>query len=113
METSAATNALSALGNERRLMIFRFLVQIGPEGIAAGEIARRLGILQNTLSSSLSVLGHAGLVTSRREGRSIIYSAAFAQLGALLDFLAEDCCGGAAELHPPVDARLQARAGGI
>jgi ArsR family transcriptional regulator len=113
METSAATNALSALGNERRLSIFRLLVQAGPEGVAAGEIARRLDILQNTLSSSLSVLSHAGLIISRRDGRSIIYSAAFNQLGALLDFLVEDCCGGNAELCPAFNARVKAAAGGV
>jgi len=113
METSAASEAFSALGNERRLHIFRLLVQAGPEGIAAGEIARRLDILQNTLSSSLAVLSHAGLVTSRRDGRSIIYSAAYARVGELLDFLVEDCCGGDAELCPTFNARLRAAAAGI
>jgi ArsR family transcriptional regulator, arsenate/arsenite/antimonite-responsive transcriptional repressor len=113
METATATNALSALGNERRLSVFRLLVKAGPQGIAAGEIARRLDILQNTLSSSLSVLSHAGLATSRREGRSIIYSAGFDQLGELLDFLVEDCCGGNAELCPAFNARVKAAAGGI
>lgn len=113
METSAATTALSALGNERRLAILRLLVTAGPEGVAAGEIARRLDTLQNTLSSSLSVLSHAGLVTARRDGRSIIYSAAFGQLRALLDFLVEDCCGGDAELCPPSNARTTSAAGGV
>jgi len=113
METSAATDALSALGNERRLHVFRLLVQAGPDGIAAGEIARRLDMLQNTLSSSLSVLSHAGLIKSRREGRSIIYSAAYGRLGELLDFLVEDCCGGNAELCPAFNARMQAAANGI
>ena len=113
METSAASNALSALGNERRLSVFRLLVQAGPDGIAAGEIARRLDILQNTLSSSLAVLSHAGLITSRREGRSIIYSAAYPKLGELLDFLVEDCCGGHAELCPAFNARMKAAANGV
>lgn len=113
MELSAAATTLAALGNERRLQIFRLLVGAGPTGIAAGEIARRLDILQNTLSSSLSVLSHAKLVTSRREGRSIIYSAAFDELGALLDFLVDDCCGGDAELCPAFNARVRAAAGGI
>ncbi|TAJ72128.1 MAG: transcriptional regulator [Phenylobacterium sp.] len=113
METPTASAALSALGNERRLQIFRFLVQAGPDGVAAGEIARRLHILQNTLSSSLAVLHHAGLVTSRRDGRSIIYSAAFAQLGELMDFLVEDCCGGNAELCPAFAARVRAAASGV
>lgn len=113
MEAPIATAALSALGNERRLQIFRFLVQAGSDGIAAGEIARKLDILQNTLSSSLAVLHHAGLVTSRREGRSIIYSAAYTQLGELLDFLIEDCCGGNVELSPAFAARMTAAARGV
>jgi DNA-binding transcriptional ArsR family regulator len=113
METSAAANAFSALGNDRRLAVFRLLVQAGPDGVAAGEIARRLGIVQNTLSSSLSVLSHAGLVTSRRDGRSIIYSAGFDQVGDLLDFLVEDCCGGNAALCPAFNARLRAAAAGV
>lgn len=93
--------------------IFRLLVKAGPEGVAAGEIARREGMLQNTLSSSLSVLSHAGLVTSRREGRSIIYSASYVQLGGMLDFLVDDCCGGRVEHCPALDARRQAAASGI
>src|SRR5689334_10471339 len=113
MELPVAANVLAALGNERRLHIFRLLVQAGPQGIAAGEIARRLEILQNTLSSSLSVLSHAGLVASRRDGRSIIYSAAYAQLGELLDFLVDDCCGGDAELCPAFNARVKASSAGI
>ena len=72
-----------------------------------------MDILQNTLSSSLSVLSHAGLITSRREGRSIIYSAAYDQLGGLLDFLVEDCCGGDAELCPAFNARLKACGAGV
>jgi len=94
MEIPAAAAALSALGNERRLAIFRMLVEAGPDGIAAGEIARRMDMLQNTLSSSLSVLTHARVVTSRREGRSIIYSAAYHSINDLLGFLVHDCCGG-------------------
>ena len=113
MEESAATEAFSALGNERRLQIFRLLVQAGPEGVAAGEIARQLGMLQNTLSSSLSVLSHARLITSRRDGRSIIYSAAYGQVGQLLDFLVEDCCGGSPQNCGTFDARQRAAAAGV
>jgi len=113
MEESAATEAFSALGNERRLQVFRLLLQAGPNGIAAGEIARQLGMLQNTLSSSLSVLSHARLITSRREGRSIIYSAAYDQVGRLLDFLVEDCCGGHPVNCPTFNARQRAAAGGV
>jgi len=113
MEELAASEAFSALGNVRRLQIFRLLVQAGPEGIAAGEIARRLDMLQNTLSSSLSVLSHAGLIQSRRQGRSIIYSAAFDQAGRLLDFLVDNCCGGAAQDCPTFNARQRVAKAGL
>ena len=94
METSAAAAALSALGHEPRLKVFRLLVRAGPTGISAGDVARQAGVLQNTLSSYLSALSHAGLVTSRREGRSVIYMADYAHIAGLLDYLVADCCEG-------------------
>ena len=100
----AAVESLSALAHEGRLRAFRLLVSAGPDGLAAGEIARRLGTPPNTLSANLSLLAHAGLAQSRRDGRSIIYSARFDQMGELMAFLAEDCCGGAAEVCAPVAA---------
>ena len=102
METKHAVAALSALAHEGRLSIFRELVQAGPEGMAAGEIARRVGIAPNTLSASLTVLSHAGLATSHREGRSIIYAAEYDQMSALLGYLVKDCCSG----RPEVCAQL-------
>ena len=72
----------------------RLLVRAGPKGVAAGVIARELDILPNTLSANLALLHHAGLVVSRRDGRSIIYSADYARMGTLLGFLVEDCCNG-------------------
>ena len=110
METPDAAVALSALGNERRLTIFRMLLDAGPEGVAAGEIARRLDMLQNTLSSSLAVLSHAGVVTSRRQGRSIIYSAAWTGIDDLLGFLVRDCCGGDVSFAPAPRERIKVRA---
>jgi DNA-binding transcriptional ArsR family regulator len=101
METKSAVASLSALAHEGRLSAFRLLVQAGPEGLPAGEIARRLAVLPNTLSTSLSVLGHAGLIRSRREGRSIIYTADLAAMRRLLAFLMEDCCGGRPEICAP------------
>ena len=94
MEMPAAAAALSALGHEPRLKVFRVLVRAGPAGMAAGDIARVTGVVQNTLSSYLSSLSHAGLVASRRTGRSIIYSPDYVRIGALLTFLVEDCCQG-------------------
>jgi DNA-binding transcriptional ArsR family regulator len=104
MEPQAAVGALSALAHPGRLEVFRLLVQAGPEGIAAGDIARATGSLANTLSANLSVLAGAGLVSSRREGRSIIYAAAYDRMRELLGFLVEDCCGGRPEICAPLAA---------
>lgn len=102
METKSAVTSLSALAHDGRLASFRLLVQAGPDGLAAGEIARRLGVLPNTLSASLNVLTHAGLIGSRREGRSIIYTARYDAMRELLAFLMEDCCSGSPEICAPL-----------
>lgn len=99
---TSAVPALSALAHEGRLGIFRLLVRAGPEGMAAGDIARASGMLPNTLSSNLNILSGAGLVTSHRVGRSIIYSAAYDRMRDLLAFLMEDCCASAAEICAPL-----------
>lgn len=98
MELKAATASLSALGHEGRLAVFRLLIQAGPQGVAAGEIARRMDMLPNTLSANLNILSHAGLIGSRREGRSILYAADYGAMTGLLGFLMEDCCNGAPEI---------------
>ena len=102
MDISTTVKALGALAQESRLRAFRLLVNSGPDGIAAGEIARRLEIPHNTLSSHLAILCNAGLVTSRRESRSIIYRVDFDGTRALLAFLMEDCCQGQPELCSPL-----------
>lgn len=102
MEMTDAVPALSALAHQGRLTIFRELVKAGPEGLAAGEVSRRVGIAPNTLSSSFTILSHAGLIASRRDGRSIIYSAAYDRMAELLGFLMEDCCGGRPEVCAPL-----------
>lgn len=104
MESASAIAALSALAHEGRLAVFRLLVRAGPDGMAAGDIARATGALPNTLSSNLGILSAAGLVTSRRAGRSIIYTAAYERMRDLLAFLMEDCCGGRAEICAPLAA---------
>ena len=104
MNRAAAASTLSALAHEGRLSIFRELVQAGPEGLAAGEISRRRGIAPNTLSASLTVLAHAQLVVSRRDGRSVIYSAAFDRMSDLLGYLVQDCCAGRPEICTPLAA---------
>jgi DNA-binding transcriptional ArsR family regulator len=108
MDGSQAIGALSALAHEARLEVFRRLVKAGPQGMAAGDIARETGVLPNTLSSNLAILSAAGLVRSRREGRSIIYAAAYGRMSDLIGFLMEDCCGGNAEICAPV-AEVAAR----
>lgn len=102
MDISATVKALGALAQESRLRAFRLLVNSGRDGIAAGEIARQLEIPHNTLSSHLAILSNAGLVTSRRESRSIIYRVDFDGTRALLAFLMEDCCQGQPELCSPL-----------
>ena len=109
MESSNAVTALSALAHDGRLAIFRELVRAGREGLAAGEIARRLRIAPNTLSASLTVLSHAGLAAGRRDGRSIIYVANYDCMSALLVYLMEDCCQGRPEVCAPM-AEVAARA---
>jgi DNA-binding transcriptional ArsR family regulator len=106
MEASAAAAALSALGHEPRLNVFRLLVRAGPEGMAAGEIARAAGVVQNTLSNYLSSLAQAGLVISRRAGRSLIYSVDYARIAGLLAFLVEDCCQADPLVCGPALARI-------
>jgi DNA-binding transcriptional ArsR family regulator len=102
MESKVAVAALAALAHEGRLSVYRMLVQAGADGIPAGHIARRLGVPPNTLSANLNVLSNAGLVSSQRAGRSIIYTAAYERIAALLGFLIEDCCQGSAAICEPV-----------
>ena len=101
MKKSTVIGALSALAQETRLDIFRLLVEKGPQGTPAGEIGQRLGQPSPTLSFHLNQLRFAGLVTSRRESRSIIYSANFKAMSDLLAYLTENCCGGRTELCAP------------
>jgi len=96
METKQAVQALSALAQESRLAIFRLLVQAGPAGLAAGAIGEKLSLPPATLSFHLAGLTRAGLARSRQEGRFVIYSASFENMNALVAFLTENCCSGAA-----------------
>jgi DNA-binding transcriptional ArsR family regulator len=102
MESVTAIKRLSALAQDSRLAVFRRLVKAGPAGVAAGEIARLLEIPPNTLSAQLNILSNAGLVSSRREGRSIIYAADYDAMSALLVYLTEDCCAGRPEVCAPL-----------
>jgi ArsR family transcriptional regulator, arsenate/arsenite/antimonite-responsive transcriptional repressor len=110
MKKSLVVSSLGALAQETRLDIFRLLVQRGPEGIPAGEIGQRLGQPSATLSFHLNQLRFAGLVTSRRQSRSIIYSANFKTMTELIGYLTENCCGGKPELCMPVSEACNAPA---
>lgn len=98
MNDASAVQALSALANEHRLRIFRTLVAVGPNGLRAGELARRLGIGATSLSFHLKELDRAGLLIATRQGRYIVYAVGIDGIRELLSFLTEDCCQGRPEL---------------
>ena len=105
MKKTDAVAALAALAQDNRLDVFRLLVQAGPEGMPVGAVAEALDLAPNTLTFHFDRLRAAGLVTVRREGRSMIYAAQFERMNALVGFLTENCCGGtpcapAAECKP-------------
>lgn len=102
MDKIHALAALAGLGQETRLDVFRLLVRAGPRGIPAGEIATRLGTVQNTMSAHLKVLGQAGLVRTERDGRVVRYIADMTGFRDLLAYLMEDCCEGSPQLCRPV-----------
>src|SRR6266404_3453769 len=101
MQKPGALSALAALAQDNRLDVFRLLVQAGPEGMPAGAVAGSLGLAPNTLTFHFDRLREAGLVTVRREGRSMIYAARFDRMTALLGYLTENCCQGSADQCAP------------
>lgn len=96
MDAAAVVGALGALAQEHRLAVFRLLVQAGDEGMPAGAIAEALGIPNSSLSFHLAQLSRAGLIRQERQSRSLIYTADYAAMNALLGYLTENCCAGAA-----------------
>jgi DNA-binding transcriptional ArsR family regulator len=109
MEKSNAVAALAALAQDNRLDVFRLLVQAGPDGMPAGRVAEKLELAPNTLTFHFDRLRGAGLVTVRREGRSMIYAARYPTMNALLAFLTENCCRGAPEACAPAAVCKPAR----
>jgi len=103
METSDAVAALAALAQDNRLDIFRLLVQAGPDGLAAGRVAEALDLAPNTLTFHFDRLRIAGLVTVRRDGRSMIYAARYETMNGLLAFLTDNCCQGLAAACTPAE----------
>ncbi|KAB1068124.1 ArsR/SmtB family transcription factor [Methylobacterium planeticum] len=106
MDERQALAAFAALAQSHRLRLVRHLVIAGPDGLAAGTLAGAVGVSTSNLSFHLKELDHAGLIQSRREGRSIIYSAAYPALSGLIQFLMKDCCQGHPEVCTPAVAAL-------
>jgi ArsR family transcriptional regulator len=98
VEKIDAIAALAALAQDNRLDVFRLLVQAGPDGLAAGAVATKLDLAPNTLSFHFDRLKAAGLVTCKREGRSLIYAARFETMNTLLGYLTENCCAGVSDV---------------
>jgi ArsR family transcriptional regulator, arsenate/arsenite/antimonite-responsive transcriptional repressor len=94
MEKIEVVAALAALAQDNRLDVFRLLVEAGPEGMPAGAVATALDLAPNTLTFHFDRLRTAGLVTVRRDGRSMIYAAQFETMNSLLGYLTDNCCGG-------------------
>src|SRR4051812_12487844 len=110
MEKTDAVTALAALAQDNRLDVFRLLVEAGPEGMPAGEVASALGLAANTLTFHFDRLRTAGLVTVQRNGRSMIYAARFETMNALLGYLTDNCCGGQPDkCVPPAKTRKPVR----
>lgn len=102
MDNEEALAALAALAQDTRLEAFRLLVRHEPHGLPAGEAAAQLAVPQNTLSAHLAILARAGLVSARRQGRSVVYRAGIERLQALSLYLLRDCCGANAEQCAPL-----------
>jgi ArsR family transcriptional regulator, arsenate/arsenite/antimonite-responsive transcriptional repressor len=106
MESERAILAFAALAQPTRLDVFRLLIEHEPEGLAAGEIARHLGVPHNTMSTHLAILTRAGLIAAERHSRSIVYRAQLEAVRALAGYLIKDCCGGRSEICAPLIADL-------
>lgn len=102
MEMIHVVERFSALASPARLAVFRLLVQAGPGGVRAGEVAEAIAAAANTTSNHLAVLSRAGLIQSRRDGRSIVYSADYEATRDLIGYLIEDCCAGRPEVCVPM-----------
>jgi ArsR family transcriptional regulator len=102
MDLELSVSALSALAQPTRLEVFRLLVRNEPNGLPAGEIAKLLGVPHNTMSTHLTILSRTGLVSSERNGRSIVYRVDLSMVRGFFVYLLKDCCGGRPELCQPL-----------
>jgi DNA-binding transcriptional ArsR family regulator len=110
LDLAIASSALAALGHETRLAVFRLLVQAGEGGVQPGRLAEVLDLPASSLSFHLMHLQHAGLITSRREGRGLIYTTHYDMMEALMGYLQENCCRGITDGCAPVRQRARSRA---
>lgn len=108
MQTKLAIKSLSALAHSGRLGLMRRLIQAGPEGISAGDLAKFAKVGVTTSSAQLQVLANAGLVQAERRSRHVIYSADYKALGILMQFLMQDCCQNRAEIFGLIDGECHA-----
>jgi ArsR family transcriptional regulator len=106
MDSTDAIDALAALAQPTRLAAFRLIMEHEPHGLPAGDVARRLEVPQNTISSHLAILARAGLISPERQSRSIIYRAELDRVRQIASFLVNDCCGGRPELCVPLIAEF-------
>ncbi|RYE08032.1 MAG: ArsR family transcriptional regulator [Hyphomicrobiales bacterium] len=106
MEANDAIDALSALAQPTRLSAFRLLMKSEPNGLPSGDVARLLDVPLNTMSTHLAILERARLISSERQGRSIIYHAGIDMIRDVTSFLVNDCCGGRPELCEPLVAEF-------
>jgi ArsR family transcriptional regulator len=110
MKTPSAIAALAALAHEHRLAIFRLLVEQGPQGLSAGDIGERVGLLPSSLTFHLQALLRAGLITQQRASRQLIYSADYGAMNGLVGYLTDNCCAAQpGECCPPVAERAPKR----
>ena len=106
MESTNAIDVLAALAQPTRLEAFRLIMKHEPDGLPAGDVARRLDVPQNTMSTHLAILTRAGLISSERNSRSIVYRAEIDKVREIASFLVNDCCGGRPELCEPLVAEF-------
>ena len=106
MESTSAIDVLAALAQPSRLDAFRLIMKHEPHGLPAGEVARLLDVPQNTMSTHLAILARAGLISSERQSRTILYRAEIDRVREIASFLVNDCCGGRPELCEPLVAEF-------
>jgi DNA-binding transcriptional ArsR family regulator len=111
MDSARTVEALGALAHEHRLAIYRLLVEAGPDGKSAGDIAERIGLVPSSLTFHVQALQRAGLITQRRVSRQLFYSADFGAMNELVEYLTRNCCGGEQSCAPVCKPAYAARTG--